>query len=504
MARAPRTQKAQDQPVAVEANKEAAKKTAKKRAPASKSSASKKPAVGVSRASDPASNRPAPFIVVGAGLSGTLMAIFLARRGFSVELVERRSDPRIHEAERGRSINMALSERGLNALRAVGLESEVYDLCIPMYGRGVHAADGTFSRHPYGRQGQHINSISRRDLNLTLLEAAAKEPAIRMHFDARVESVELDAKRVNWRTPNGKKMSVQGRLIIGADGTTSVVRDAMIKRGYFNYSQEYLSHGYKELLIPAAEDGGPKIDPNHLHIWPRHEHMLIALANQDNSFTATLFLAQQGEESFASLLTPEEVHAFFTKYFPEAMALIPDLVDQFFVNPVGSMVSLQIEPSYWNDHAVVIGDAAHAMVPFYGQGMNAAFEDCFELDRLFDLHDPNDIGTIIETFSTMRRPHTEAIRQLAKDNFLEMRSSVVKPAYLVKKQVERVVQSIVPNRFIPMYSMISFTNIPYQDAVERAARQDQMLLRGGLVGAGALMGLGAATVGLASLLKKSR
>lgn len=468
------------------------------RAPRTTKSATATPA---HPALDP-NNAPAPFIVVGAGLSGTLMAIFLARRGFRVDLIERRPDPRLHDSERGRSINMALSERGLHALRAVGLESEVNELCIPMYGRGVHAQDGTFSRQPYGRPGQHINSISRRDLNIALLNAAALEPTITMHFDARVERVDLDTRTVHWKTKTGKKMAVTGRLIIGADGSASPVRDAMIKRGHFSYSQDYLGHGYKELVIPAAEDGGPKIDPNHLHIWPRHEHMLIALANQDNSFTATLFLALEGDESFASLDSPDAVEAFFQEHFPQALELIPDLTDQFAVNPIGAMVSLQIEPSYYQDAAVLIGDAAHAMVPFYGQGMNAAFEDCFELDRLFDAHEPSDIETIVRTFSETRRPHTEAIRRLALENFLEMRSSVVKPAYLIKKQVERVVQSVVPNRYIPMYSMVSFTTIPYQDAVERAARQDQMLLRGALLAGGAIVSGAALVAGARRLWRR--
>lgn len=451
----------------------------------------------------PVPEGPAPFIIVGAGLCGTLMAIYLARRGFRVELLERRPDPRTSDEERGRSINMAISERGLNALRAVGLEDDVMKLCIPMYGRGVHDADGSFSRQAYGRGGQHINSISRRDLNIMLLHEAAKEPSIRMHFDARVETLDLDAKSVSYRSARGRTQTIEGRLIIGADGAGSVVRDAMVRRASLNYSQEFLSHGYKELILPATDDGGPAIDPNYLHIWPRHEHMLIALPNQDNSFTATLFLALEGDESFDALQDPEAIDAFFAKYFSEAQALIPDLQAQFQENPVGRMGTLQCDPICYRDHAVLIGDAAHAMVPFYGQGMNAAFEDCFELDRLFGLHDPDDIQTIIEEFSESRRPHTEAIRQLAKDNFLQMRSSVVNPLYLAKRQVERAVQMVLPNRFIPMYSMISFTNIPYQDAVERAQRQERMLAQFALAAVGGLAGSVVLAVGLRRWWKRS-
>lgn len=423
------------------------------------------------------------------------MALFLARRGYAVELLERRADPRRHDVERGRSINMAISERGLNALRAVGLEAAIKELCIPMYGRCLHDVDGNQSQQPYGQPGQHISSISRRDLNVRLLEETARYPRIRTHFEVTIDEIDLAQKRVALRSPAHKRKTwIQGRLIIGADGTNSVVRDAMTRHARVNYAQDYLDYGYKELLMPAAPDGSHLLPTNFLHIWPRHKHMLIALPNQDGSFTCTLFLPWEGaEESFASLQDAPAVEAFFQAYFPDALAKIPDIAAQFFKNPIGSMVSIRCNPWHRDDSAVLIGDAAHAIVPFYGQGMNAAFEDCFELDQLFDQLDPTDLGRMISTFSTRRFPHAEAIRQLALDNFVEMRSDVANPVFLLKKQLERTIQAIVPNRFVPLYSMISFTNIPYADAVQRAKSQDDKLmhivglLAGGTVLAGAAL-----------------
>lgn len=446
--------------------------------------------MGSTDTSAPDNAHGAPFIVVGAGLSGTLMALFLARRGYPVELLERRPDPRRHDVERGRSINMAISERGLNALRAVGLEAAIKDLCIPMYGRCLHAIDGAQSQQPYGQPGQHINSISRRDLNVRLLQATEEYPHIRTHFDVTIEEVDLGQKRVALRSPAHKRKTwLQGRLIIGADGTNSIVRDTMTRHARVNYAQDYLDYGYKELLMPPLPDGSHALPPHCLHIWPRHKHMLIALPNQDGSFTGTLFLPWTGnEEAFSTLTDVPAVEAFFQAYFPDALAAIPDLAKQFFDNPVGAMVSIRCSPWHRDDSAVLVGDAAHAIVPFYGQGMNAAFEDCFELDQLFDAMDPSDLGALIAEFSARRFPHAEAIRKLALDNFVEMRSDVASPAFLLKKQLERTIQAIVPNRFVPLYSMISFTNIPYADAVERAKSQDEKLVRlVGLVAGGAVM-----------------
>ena len=432
----------------------------------------------------------APFIIVGAGLSGTLMALFLARRGYHVELLEKRSDPRIDDGERGRSINMAISERGLNALRAVNLEDAIQDLCIPMYGRMLHDVEGQLSHQPYGQPGQHISSISRRDLNRRLIEAAANYPQIRMRFGVEIEDIDLEGKRVAMRSAdNRRKHWLQGRLIIGADGTNSIVRDHMLRYARISYAQDFLDYGYKELLIPANADGSHRLDPNALHIWPRHKYMLIALPNQDGSFTATLFLPWKGaQDSFEFLSDPPSVESFFQSNFPDALQLLPDLAEQFFSNPIGTMVSIRCQPWHRDDAAVLIGDASHAIVPFYGQGMNAAFEDCFEFDRLFDEFGLDQLGELIATLSEQRYPHAEAIRELALQNFIEMRSSVADPMFLLRKQFERTIQAIVPNRYVPLYSMISFTNVPYADAVQRARQQDRSVSNiAALIGGGAIV-----------------
>lgn len=439
---------------------------------------------------DRASQAGAPFLIVGAGLSGTLMALFLARRGYSVELFEKRSDPRTANTDRGRSINMAISERGLHALRAIGLEGAIQDLCIPMYGRMLHDNDGTSTLQPYGQPGQAIHSISRRDLNVRLLEAAAEYPQITTHFDAEIEDVDIAGKRLALRAgTNRRKRWVRGRLLIGADGSNSVIRGHMLQRARMNFAQDHLDYGYKELLIPANEDDTHRLDRNALHIWPRHDYMLIALPNQDGSFTATLFIAWTGADaSFEALHDRTQVEAFFQANFPEAWALIPDLATQFFENPIGTMVSIRCAPWHQGDSAVLIGDAAHAIVPFYGQGMNAAFEDCFELDRLFDTMDAEDLGGIVAAFSAQRFRHAEAIRELALENFVEMRSSVADPIFLLRKRFERTLQAIVPNRYVPLYSMISFTNVPYADAVERAKQQDRKIRHlVAAIGGGALL-----------------
>ena len=390
----------------------------------------------------------AHHVIIGGGLAGSLMALFLARRGYRVDVLERRPDPRTAEVVEGRSINLALSERGLNALRAVGLEHEVRALCLPMHGRIVHDADGAVSRQPYGQPGQHINSISRRALNELLIRAADAHPQVRMHFDVEIEALDLDEAVVTWRTRgDDARRRTRARLLIGADGAFSQVRAALQRTPRYNYSQSFLDYGYKELTLPPNADGGHALSPDGLHIWPRHDYMLIALPNLDGTFTCTLFLPWEGETSFDSLKDGRGVRAFFEANFPDAAALLPDLEEQFAGNPVGSMVTISCDPWHYGDRVVLIGDAAHAIVPFYGQGMNAAFEDCFELDRLFAQLGAESQAEVVRRFSSERKRHADAIRDLAHANFVEMRSRVVKQDYLLRRQVEQVVQLLFPNRF---------------------------------------------------------
>lgn len=444
-----------------------------------------------------------PVIVVGAGLSGTLMSIFLARRGYDVELLEKREDPRLSDEGAGRSINMAISERGLNALRQADIEDEISDLYIPMYGRMIHDLEGTQNLQPYGQPGQCINSISRRDLNVRLLELTENFDNIRTHFAVQVVDIDLDEKKVAIRTPERPQEHwIEGQWIIGADGTNSIVRKHMLETTRMSFAQDYLDYGYKELVMPPREDGEYAMDPNALHIWPRHQHMLIALPNQDGSFTVTLFLQNAGREeeieSFRALQAPEDVRRFFSTHFPDALALIPDLEAQFLANPIGGLVSIRCEPWHYKDASVLIGDASHAVVPFYGQGMNAAFEDCSLLDSHLEHADALGLDVVLAHFSRSRFPHAEAIRELSLQNFIEMRSDVSNPIFVAQKQLERMLARIAPDKFLPLYSMISFTNIPYANAVRHAKAQ-----RRSIIGASTLVG-GVLMSGAAWLRRRSR
>lgn len=444
-----------------------------------------------------------PVIVVGAGLSGTLMSIFLARRGYDVELLEKRDDPRLSEESAGRSINMAISERGLSALRQAEIEEKISDLYIPMYGRMIHDLDGTHSLQPYGQPGQCINSISRRDLNVRLLELTDAFDNIHTHFAVEVVDIDLDEKRVAIRTPERpRKHWIEGQWIIGADGINSIVRKHMLQASRMTFGQDYLDYGYKELVMPPREDGEYAMDPNALHIWPRHQYMLIALPNQDHSFTVTLFLQNAGEDeddkaNFAALQTPDAIRGFFAENFPDALERIPDLEAQFLANPIGSLVSIRCRPWHYKDAAVLIGDASHAVVPFYGQGMNAAFEDCSLLDNHLEHADALGLDVVLAHFSRSRFPHAEAIRELSLQNFVEMRSDVSNPMFVAQKQLERTLARVAPDKFIPLYSMISFTNIPYANAVRHANAQRRKMLA-----ASAL--IGGAVVGAAAWLRRRR
>jgi kynurenine 3-monooxygenase len=444
--------------------------------------------------------REEPLVVVGAGLAGSLLSLVLARRGYHVDVYEHRADSRTAGFTGGRSINLALSTRGLTALNRVGLGERILEECIPMNGRMIHDVDGNTHLQPYGRTGQFINSVSRQTLNEVLMNAADAHPHVEFHFDQKCVDIELSDGSPTFEDRSGKKKQVKTRFLFGADGAYSSVRQQLMKSGRFNYSQDYLSHGYKELSIPPAADGGWRMDKNALHIWPRHDFMLIALPNLDGSFTVTLFLAWEGEYSFANLTDEHTVTDFFHEHFADALSLMPTLVEDFFANPAGNLVTVKCDPYHHADQVLLVGDAAHAVVPFYGQGMNASFEDCTILDDLMEAHagrlvvDPSSApnwGRLAAEFSKTRKADADAIADLAVYNFLEMRSKVADPMFLLKKKVDRRLAETFPSKWMPLYSMVTFSNMPYSEAKARAEEQDRKL-KWGLLGAaaGGALGLG--------------
>lgn len=427
-------------------------------------------------------------VIAGAGLGGSLMAALLGRDGWEVEVLERRLDPRQTRAEEGRSINLALSERGLHALGQVGLAEVVLSKAVPLRGRLMHAVDGHLTFQPYGRTGQCINSVSRSDLNRQLLDAAEQSRGVRIRFGLRCRDVDLEAGVVEAEdVRTGALERVGGDLIIGADGAFSAVRARLARRDRFDYSQAFLEHAYKELTIPPADGGGHRMEPNAMHIWPRGGYMMMAMANVDGSFTVTLYLPYAGPDGFDRLRTPHDVLRFFQERFPDAIPHIPDLTEAFFANPTGSLVTVRCSPWHASGRVALLGDAAHAVVPFYGQGANASFEDCLSLAaRLREHPEP---ATALAAYEADRKPNTDALADLAIENFREMRDRVASPLFLFRKRFEKVLNLLLPGTYIPLYPMISFTRIPYAVARERAGRQWRVV-RVALAALGLLLVLG--------------
>lgn len=422
--------------------------------------------------------------VVGAGLAGALMSVYLARRGYGVDVFERRPDMRRHEVPRGRSINLAMSTRGLHALEGVGLRDDVLRIAIPMQGRMIHALDGTQTLQPYSiHPDEHINSVSRHALNCLLMDAAERFGSVRMRFGQRCVGVDFEGRRLLFEDAS----PVEYHRVIAADGAFSAVRGAMMKHERFDYHQRYLEWGYKELTMPALPDGGHRLFVNALHIWPRHDFMLIALPNLDGSFTCTLFLPFEGPFSFAALKTDADVTSFFRAHFADAVPEMPTLLEDFRLNPTSPLVYVKCRPWHSEDRVALLGDACHAVVPFYGQGMNAAFEDCEVLDGCIERYAP-DWETVLAQYEGLRRENTDALADLSLRNFVEMRDRVVSPAFLLKKQAEKVLHRLFPTSFIPLYSMVTFSRIPYARAVEQARRQDMLLAALAGLGMGALLG----------------
>jgi len=417
------------------------------------------------------------FVIVGGGLGGSLLACFLGKAGYKTEVYEMRDDLRTTELAGGRSINLALSYRGLCALEQVGLADEVLKIAVPMRGRMIHSRGGETAFQPYGvDDSQAINSVSRGGLNAMLLAAAAKYPTVRLHFHEKCTEVDPDRGRVEFtNTRTGQHKTVHARTIFAVDGAFSAVRRALQKRERFNYSQTYLEHGYKELTIPAAPGGGFRIEKNALHIWPRKSFMMIALPNADGSFTVTLFWPFEGENSFAAIRNESDLRAFFAAQFPDAVPLMPKLADDYFRNPTGSMVTVRCSPWHLGERLCMLGDAAHAVVPFYGQGMNASFEDVLVLSECLNQHKPN-LTAAFEDYERLRKPNADALADLAVGNFVEMRDKTGSRLFLWKKKYEKLLAKLLPGLFIPLYVMVTFTRIPYAEAVRRAARQNGYVL----------------------------
>jgi len=420
--------------------------------------------------------------LVGAGLAGSLLAIFLARRGCRVTLHERRLDPRktstAAPASAGRSINLALANRGIAALEEVGVMESVRSELIPMAGRMLHDEEGRLRLIPYGNKPHEvIYSVSRAGLNTLLLDAAESTGRVAIRFGCTVCGVDFADRRVRFLAEGDPERQTQATpydVLIGTDGSASAVRAAILERTGGSLDEEPLGHGYKELSISAAAGGRFRMEKNALHIWPRGEYMLIALPNVDGSFTVTLFLPNQGEESFQALTTTEAVDALFERRFADAIPLMPRLGEDFFGNPTGHLETIRCEPWSFEDHALVLGDAAHAIVPFHGQGMNAAFEDCSAFDRCLGDSD-RPWNEVFAEFEKRRRPNTDAIADMALENYVEMRSTVREPKFQLKKDLSFRLEERHPGRFIPRYSMVMFHTIPYAEAKRRGAIQEEIL-----------------------------
>jgi kynurenine 3-monooxygenase len=414
-------------------------------------------------------------VIVGGGLVGSLHAIMMARKGFEVEVFERRPDIRNVELAAGRSINLACSNRGWAALEAADMDEEIRTISIPMYGRSIHATDGTISNQPYGLEGEAIYSVSRGDLNLRLIRKAAEFPNVQLYFNEKCLDVDLDTNDLKFQnTKNNRRRTIQANRIFATDGAFSAVRNRMMRIDRFNYSQYFLKHGYKELLLPTNEDGTHKLNKNALHIWPRGGFMLIALPNLDGSFTCTMFNPFEGENSFGSLKTRSDVTRFFRKEFPDFFEIMPEVEEEYFRNPTSSLVVVRCEPWNYKDQILLLGDAAHAIVPFYGQGMNAGFEDV----RIFsEMHDSfkGDCGVIFKKFAELRKPDGDAIADLALKNFVEMRDLVGDEKFLLRKKIEKKLFEAHPDKWLPQYSQVTFSHIRYSEAWKAGLEQDAVM-----------------------------
>jgi kynurenine 3-monooxygenase len=414
--------------------------------------------------------------IIGAGLVGSLLSIYLVKRGYNVKVYERRSDMRLAKMIAGRSINLSLSDRGIKALEEIGIMQEIEKIAIPMHGRSIHNADGSLAYQAYGEEGQFINSVSRGELNKKLM-TLAEENGVQIFFNEKCENIDWNKNEVTFlNSINDQHSTLKFEMLFGSDGAFSAARlNYQLQNDRFQYQQHYIDFGYKELTIPAGENGYFQMEKNALHIWPRGNFMLIALPNIDGSFTCTLFFPYDGDPSFASLKTKEQVNEFFEKTFADTVPLIPTLADDFFSNPTASLVTVKCFPWVKDDTFALIGDAAHAIVPFFGQGMNSGFEDCLVLNSLMEKH-ADDWTKILPEYQLLRKPDGDAIAELALNNFIEMRDKVGDKKFLLQKKIETAFSKKHPDKWIPAYSMVTFSpDIRYSDALKRGNKQQQIM-----------------------------
>jgi len=414
------------------------------------------------------------IIIVGAGLVGSLCALYLTKRGHKVSIFERRKDLRSEIITAGKSINLALSNRGWTALKKVGVHKQVMDIAIPMDKRIMHDKNGNLTEQPYGNEGEAIYSVSRAELNVLMMKLAEKNGAI-LHFNEKCVDANLEeAKAIFENTHTTKKQTISADVLIGADGAFSAVRKQMVSQHKHYYTYNEIEHDYKELHIPAGKNGTFLLDKNALHIWPRGEFMLIALANLNGSFTCTLFAPKKGDKSFEGLNSKLEVESYFRTIFPDFLYLVPDLYQQWITNPTSSLGIIKTYPWHINDTSLLIGDAAHATVPFYGQGMNAGLEDCRMLDELLDKHGDN-LKSCFSEYSETRKPNGDGLQDLSMHNFIVMRDKTADPKFLLQKEIEKKFTNLYPDKWIPLYSMVSFTNTPYSEAWEIGMKQEKLM-----------------------------
>ena len=414
---------------------------------------------------------PEKITIIGGGLAGSLAAIYMAKRGFEVNLFERRPDMRKASVYQGRSINLALSMRGLNALEKIGLDKEILSDAIPMYGRMMHSKTGELSYHPYGKEGQAINSVSRGRLNIKLIELADEFENINIYFNSRCTDVDVNNTSATFILEDGSTKTITGSRILGTDGAFAATRGKLQVSDRFNYSQNYLHVGYKELVIPEGENNSFQMEKYALHIWPRGSFMMIALPNPAGDFTCTLFMPF---ELFESIKTKEEVGNFFREHFSDTVQMMPTLLEDYMANPTSSLVTVRCYPWVKGDKLALAGDAAHAIVPFYGQGMNCSFEDIVVLDNMVEKYG-DDWTTIFDEYQKERKPNADAIADLAIQYYYEMADKVGDKHFLHKKHIEHELTELYPNQFKSQYELTTFSLSPYKYALDQGKKNDALL-----------------------------